>query len=102
MGPSRLRPGWISASGFAVSTVVATIATNQPLLATWNRVSCFHFVSKSRELQLCKAHLCCVGNHGDVDVRISSDLLLWDDDLGESWNQISGENEARTVTMSVF
>lgn len=26
-------------------------------------------------------HLCCVGNHGDVDVRISSDLLLWDDDL---------------------
>ena len=37
IGPSRLRPGWISASGFAVSTVVATIATNQPLLATYNR-----------------------------------------------------------------
>merc|ERR1719234_3044697 len=27
-------------------------------------------------------NLCCVGDHGDVDVRISSDLLLWDDDLG--------------------
>jgi len=26
-------------------------------------------------------HLCCVGDHGDVNVRISSDLLLWDDDL---------------------
>ena len=29
-----------------------------------------------------KTHLCCVGNHGNVDVRIPSDLLLWDDDLG--------------------
>jgi len=26
-------------------------------------------------------NLCCVGNHRDVDVGISSDLLLWDDDL---------------------
>merc|ERR1719234_491463 len=26
-------------------------------------------------------NLCCVGDHGDVNVRISSNLLLWDDDL---------------------
>ena len=88
MGPSRLRPGWISASGFAVSTVVATIATNQPLLATWKK---FVEVNTPRIILLqnlnsdsasCLAYLCCVGNHGDVDVRISPDLLLWDDDLG--------------------
>ena len=35
MGPRRLMPGWISASGLAVSTLVDTIATNQPLLATY-------------------------------------------------------------------
>lgn len=30
-----------------------------------------------------RTHLCCVRDHGDVDVRISPDLLLWDDDLGK-------------------
>ena len=30
-----------------------------------------------------RTHLCCVRDHGDIDVRISPDLLLWDDDLGK-------------------
>ena len=34
-------------------------------------------------LCLMRTHLCCVRDHGDVDVRISPDLLLWDDDLGK-------------------
>ena len=91
MGPSRLRPGWISASGFAVSTVVATIATNQPLLATCSSIA--GISSQNQE-----THLCCVGNHGDVDVRISSNLLLWDDDLGGELASDYGENEEEKVT----
>lgn len=35
MGPNSASPGRISSSGVAVSTVVETMATNQPLAATW-------------------------------------------------------------------
>ena len=35
IGPTKLRPGWISASGLSVSTVVEIMAMNQPLADTW-------------------------------------------------------------------
>ena len=78
IGPRRLRPGWISASGLSVSTVVDIIATNQPFDATWWNT---HW---TRELwtSVRVSDLIGCGNHRHVNVWLSSNLFLWDDDLG--------------------
>ena len=74
IGPRRLRPGWISASGLSVSTVVEIIAMNQPLADTWQvRVAFISYCA------LCD--LVGVGHHRYVDVALPSNLLLRDDNL---------------------
>ena len=89
MGPRRLRPGWISASGFSVSTVVEIMAINQPLEATWGQIIEYfeHYV-----VQIF-TNLVCGGNHGNINVRFSSNLFLWYDNL--SWQSILKINQLK-------
>ena len=52
-------PGWISASGLAVSTVVETMAMNQPLVDTYDRTL--------NEFSIANLNICSFGeNHADT------------------------------------
>ena len=45
------------------------------------RIGCLHCCRYYGDKPALGCHLVRVAHHGDVDVRISSNLLLWDDDL---------------------
>ena len=57
--------------------MVDIIATNQPLEATWGNMD----VEQKSKVSEGSSHLIGCGDHGHVNVRLSSNLLLWDDDL---------------------